>query len=55
MNQQSIFLGRTTRNAATINLKSQKLQNNFEETTKKLFYRAVYEAIVLGEEHEIVK
>eukprot|EP00347_Sterkiella_histriomuscorum_P012060 403370042 len=46
MNLRSLFLGRTTRNAATINLKSSKLYQNFQETTKKLFYRSVYEAIL---------
>ena len=41
MKDNRMFLGRTVRNAATVSLKSEKLRKNFDETTCKLFYRAV--------------
>ena len=41
MNQHNLFFGRSVRNAATVSLKSEKLQSNFPETMTKLYYRAV--------------
>ena len=41
MNKHNLFFGRSVRNAATVSLKSEKLQSNFPETMTKLYYRAV--------------
>ncbi len=47
MTDQGLFLGRTVRNAATVSLKSEKLKRNFDETMIKLYYRAVFQVLVL--------
>lgn len=49
MNQRHIFFGRTVRNSATVNLKSEKLRKNYEETILKLFYRAVIQDLVFDQ------
>lgn len=40
MLENHLFFGRSVRTAATVNLKSEKLQRNFTETMTKLYYRA---------------
>jgi hypothetical protein len=46
MNEYHMFLGRSVRNAATVSLKSEKLQSNFPETMTKLYYRAVIQELI---------
>jgi hypothetical protein len=41
MNEHKLFLGRTVRNASTVNLKSDKIRLTFHEGVATLYYRAV--------------